>query len=162
MKLNLKSHYDMLLHVEQETGLRFCRTCDKMLPLERFAIGKREYVCMEHSRAMHLDAVLGTPEKRAFNTLRCRARKDMFMFGHLHMKIGINQVVSMLSAAQIADYTNYALVPIVPSKPLAKDNAVIITKAKWQFVVGNWKASTRNQDDAKYKRDLDFIINSPA
>jgi hypothetical protein len=139
--------------------MRFCRMCDKLMPIASFAIGKRRYLCIDHHRALKREDVLGTPEKRAFNSLRCRARRDMVMFGHPRMEMGMKQLLSMLSAEQIAEYTKYSLVPIVPSKPLTKDNAVIITGSQRKFVFGNWKSSS--QDDTKYKSALEFILNAP-
>ncbi len=147
----------LLQRTEVETGMRFCRGCNGLVPLDQFPAERHRHTCTYHTSERRRKEVLGTPEKRAFNSIRCRARKDMIVFGHQRMFMGIKQVMSLMSAEQLADYKNFALVPIVPSQPISKCNVAVIGEAKRKALMANWKAT--NQDDAQYGRSLGLVIN---
>jgi hypothetical protein len=151
----------VLQAIEREIGQRFCVECDKLRPVDAFASRGRDYKysCKEHVRAKRRKEVFGSLEKHAFNTLRCRARQDMLVFGHKNMVMGITQIMLQLTAEQLADYSKFALIPIVPSLPLTASNVMVITNVNRHFVIESWKTSGR--DDAKYKEAVDFIIKSP-
>ncbi len=72
----------MLLE-EEECGKRLCITCGEKVPLSEFSLKKRRYMCVRHYRETRTKAVLGTAEKRAFNSLRSRARQDRIIFGQV-------------------------------------------------------------------------------
>ena len=105
-----------------------------------FGSGKRrqKYMCIAHARENLREAVLGTQEKRAFNSLRCRARQDMLMFGQDHMVMGVRQVLSMLTPEQVANYKTVCLVPVDPALPLTKTNVAIIPNAKARCTIRKW------------------------
>jgi hypothetical protein len=146
------------VRTEQETGLRFCIACNKLVPLDQFRTDKRKYTCIPHLRAARKKEVLGSHEKRAFNSLRCRARQDMLLFGHDHMIMGYKQAMALLTPEQLADFSNFCLIPKRPDQPLAKDNSIIVTSVQRMYIVGNWK---RSRDPEQYARDLQYILDSP-
>lgn len=143
---------------EQQSGLRLCKACNKLLPLNLFRSDKRKYTCIPHLRAAKRREVLGTHEKRAFNSLRCRARQDMLMFGHDKMVISRRLVTSLLSDEQMANFPKYCLIPRDPAEILSPDNILIVSTIQRAFVVGRWRDT---HDNEQYKRDLDFILEAP-
>jgi hypothetical protein len=143
---------------EKETGLRFCIACNKLVPLDQFRTDKRKYTCIPHYRAAGRKAVLGSHEKRAFNSLRCRARQDMLLLGHKRLIINHIQVTAMLTSDQMANFSNYCLIPKRPDHPLSVDNSIIVASEQRKYVIGNWK---RSRDTEKYVQDLHFILGSP-
>jgi hypothetical protein len=149
---------NVAIRTEQETGKRFCIKCDKLLPLEQFKTNKRKYLCITHLRAMKKHYALGTHEKRAFNSLRCRARTDMLMFGMSRMVMGQKQVKTMLTPEQMTNFSKYCLIPKRPDQPLTEGNSIIVTSVQRTYVVGNWR-STRDAD--QYERDLHYILSAP-
>jgi len=146
---------NVAMRTEQETGLRFCITCNKLVPLDQFRPDKRMYKCIPHHRAARLKVILGSHEKRAFNSLRCRARQDMILFGHDHMIMGYRTVMAMLTPEQLADFSNYCLIPKRPDQPLTKDNSIVVTSVQRMYIVGNWKKS---RDSDQYERDLQHML----
>lgn len=144
---------------EQAIGQRFCKTCNKLLPLDQFNPNQRAYKCLTHLRAEKRFHVLGTHEKRAFNSLRCRARDDRLIFGQAKLIISRKQVTAMLTPEQMANYSRYCLIPRRPDLPLTADNSVIVTGIQRSFVVSNWKLT---KDSDQYERDLLYIIGAPA
>ena len=142
---------------EQESGMRFCKACNKLLPLNQFRADKRKYTCISHLRAAKRHQVLGTHKKRAFNSLRCRARQDMLTFGHKYMMISRKQVTEMLSDEHMAHFPQYGLIPIRPDKPLTFDNAVIASTFQRSYVLGKWK---KTHDPIQYEQDLRFLLEA--
>ena len=141
-----------------EQILRFCIACDKFLPSNLFqADGKRKFTCIPHIRIRRLHNVLGTQDKRAFNSLRCRAREDMLTFGHKRMTISRKQVVAMLSDEQMANFGSYSLIPLRSEHPLTVDNVVVVTTIQRRYIMGKYRIS---RDMEGYKRDLKLMLES--
>ncbi len=146
---------NVAMRTEQETGLRFCIVCNKLVPLDQFRTDKRKYTCIPHLREARRDAILGSHEKRAFNSLRCRARQDMILFGHDHMIMGYKKVMAMITKEQLADFSNHCLIPKRPDLQLTQDNSTIVTSVQRMYVVGSWK---RSRDPDQCARDLQYMI----
>lgn len=144
------------LRTEQETGMRFCIQCDELLPLDKFRTQKREYMCISHYRKMRVQFTLGTQEKRAFNSLRCKARSDMLLFNQERMFMPRTLVKSMLTAEQTTNFSAYSIIPKRPDQPLSEDNSIIVTSAQRIYVVAKWRTS---RDSDQYERDLNYILN---
>ncbi len=138
--------------------MRFCIKCDKMLPLDQFKTRKRKYLCITHVRELKKHYALGTHEKRAFNSLRCRARTDMLLFGMTHMVMSQKQVASMLTEEQMTNFSKYCLMPRRPDQPLTLENSIVATSVQRKFVVGNWRSA---RDPDQYERDLQYILGAP-
>jgi hypothetical protein len=156
VKEQKKSRINSYIRTEQETGLRFCNRCDKMLPLDRFQTNRRKYVCSVHLKEIHVHETLGTQEKRAFNCLRCRARSDMLLFKQERMFMPKTLVLTMLTAEQIANFPDYCIVPKRPDQPLSKDNSIIVTLTQRKYVIKKWKSA---RDADKYEHELNHILN---
>jgi hypothetical protein len=142
---------------EQESGKRFCITCDKMLPLSEFAIGTRRYKCVTHFREMRRAIVLGTPERRAISSIRSRLRQDMILFGHTSIELSVHSIKAMLLPHQ--DCSKHCIIPRNPDLKLTKDNAITVTTAQRRYIVSSWK-TTRLA--STYCSSLEHILNAPA
>ena len=153
-----KSHTSVPPLTDQNAGLRLCTKCKEMLPLDRFHPNVRRPMCIVHQRAYKLKMVLGTHNKRAFNSLRCRARQDMLMFGHRNVAIPRKLVTSLLTEDQMENFSIHCLIPKNPEQILSKDNIVVVTKFQRAYIIGHWRAT---RDTQQYIRDLEFILEAP-
>ena len=143
-------------HDKQTVEKRYCTVCQCYLPLQMFRPGNRKSKCIEHLREAQKKYVLGTADKRAFNALRCKARADMPLFQQRHMKISRREVVKMLTAAQIRNFSRFCLVPLRPDLPLTADNLTVVSSPERKFIVGNFRYAL---DSEKYQRDLRHILS---
>lgn len=141
---------------EREIGMRFCTTCAKMLPLENFFPGKRHFKCITHLRESKLRSLTGTPERRAENSFRSRARQDMVMFGHAAIKVGAEHIRELLTPERITNYSKYCIIPKTPDRPLSAENIMVATTAQRRYVISAWKAASR--DAEAYRSSLDHIL----
>ena len=144
----------IMLLTEQQSGMRFCKACNKLLTLDKFKPEKRKYTCIEHLRAYKRKMVLGTQEKRAFNSIRCRARMDMITFGHTKMMLSRKQVATLITEHQMQNFTEFAVLPRKPDQMLTIDNAVLVLSYQRNYVLTKYKQS---KDPLQYERDLAFI-----
>lgn len=151
--------WDINDRTEQEVGMRFCITCDKMMPLEAFSTEKRRFKCIAHYRESRRITVLGTPERRAINSIRSRVRQDMVLFGHTSIKVGVKHIRALMTQAQMADYSKYCIIPKTPELPISGDNIIVATNAQRRFVVSMWKAASKNPE--AYRTSLAHVLNAP-
>jgi hypothetical protein len=164
MKVSLKPVVTALMTAEKSfikpiVTLRYCKKCNDLLPIHLFKPdNKRKYTCIPHIRAERRHNILGTPIRRAFNGLRCRARDDSIKFGHNQLKITRKHVISMLTTEHISNFSAYSLIPLRPDVPLADDNAVIVQSDLRRFVVNKWR---ENKDSDQYEQNLRSLIGPP-
>jgi hypothetical protein len=144
------------IETEHITGVRYCSSCDKFLPLDQFRqTGKRLYMCLPHVRERALIDTMGTLPRHAYNNLRCKARPDMFEFGHSKMNLRRKDVIDMLTDEQITNFREYCLIPKRPDMPLSVSNAIIVTSPQRMYLIGRWR---KTKDAHKYMHDLRHIL----
>jgi hypothetical protein len=143
---------------EQHSGMRLCTECDKLLPLDNLRPHVRTHLCIAHLRAQKMKTLLGTHNKCAFNSHRCRARQDILMFGHKNIAIPRKLVTALLIEAQMEDFSRHCIVPKNPDQILSKDNIVVVTSFQRSYIVNHWRVT---RDSAQYMRDLAFILEAP-
>ena len=146
------------IRTEEFTGVRFCTTCEKVLPLSEFGTDKRRYMCIKHYRELRKHYTMGSQEKRAFNSLRSRAYQDMVALGQKRLIMSRKQIIDKLTDEQLADYSNHALIPKRPDLSLTEINAIIVTSAQRSYIMSNWRKS---RDPEQYFQDLIFIMKKP-
>ena len=100
-----------MLREEAACGTRLCITCGEKIPLCNFSMKKRRYMCVRHYRETRKKAVLGTDEKRAFNSLRSRARQDRLIFGQEKIVMGVDQIKAIITPEQMANFSKYWIGP---------------------------------------------------
>lgn len=136
-------------------GMRWCVPCKMLHPNEMFRPdNKRRFTCIQRLRAEKRQGTLGTHQKRAFNCLRCRARKDQAKFGQEKLAINRKIVTALLSEDQMANYSKYCIVPLHPHKTLSAENAIVVTTHQRCYILSRWNAS---RDVTEYGQALQFI-----
>jgi hypothetical protein len=151
-----KTRVNAAIQTENATGTRWCIKCNKLIPLDQFRTNKRTYLCTEHFRDMKRQDTLGTREKRAFNSLRCKARADMMLFGMSHMVLPRASVVGMLTDDQITNFSKVTIIPRRPDQPLTKENSIVVTSIQRIYVVAKWRSA---RDPDQYEHDLQFVLS---
>lgn len=149
---------NIMAMTEQHSGLRLCKKCDKLLPLDQFNPKKRKFTCKMHMRAIHHRTVLGTHEKRAFNSLRCRARQDQLLLKQPRIHISRKQVKALLTDQQMEDFSHFCLIPKDPTKILSAENVLVVSSLQRKYIMGRWRLK---QDVEQYRVDLEFILEAP-
>ena len=152
-------YHDVLLLTELQSGLRLCLHCNKLLTLDKFKPHRRDYICIDHQRAKGRHQVLGTAEKRAFNSFRCRARFDMLMFGHKKMQLSRQDLLKIITPQQLENFSQYCVIPRKPDEVLTVDNAVIVGSYQRRYIIGRWK---HEHDANQYEQDLAFVLSREA
>ena len=144
----------MMQHNETE---RFCVTCKAMIPIEHFQPHKRQFRCIKHQRAKKSRSeVWGTPQKRAYFSLRTRAMQDMRHLGKDFIVFDEQKVAEMLASTKDASHSTHCFVPLDPEKPLVvPPNAAVITCNARRFLMTNWRET---RDVARYRSDLRHVM----
>ena len=137
---------------------RVCIHCRRPLPLTSFKEGSRTRVCLVHAKSLRLGYVLGTVRKRAFNSLRLRARHDRFAFRQERISLSIEEALAHLTEEQIQDYSRWSLVPRCPEKVLSGTNAVLVTNYQRRYLMCQWKMGRSLE---AYKAHLAFLMSNP-
>ena len=57
--------------------LRLCKRCNAMVSNDLFKPGSKRKLCYAHLKEEHRHHVLGTLDRRAFNSIRSRSFKDL-------------------------------------------------------------------------------------
>jgi hypothetical protein len=145
------------IKAELMTGMRMCSKCDKLLPLDQFDTRRRYYLCLPHLKQFQHENVLGTPEKRAYNSIRCRARADMILFKQKRIHLPMALVLSLLTKEQLQNSSTVCVIPKRPDAPLSKDNCVVVTSSQRRYIVARWK---ENRDADHYEAILKHTLSA--
>jgi len=152
VRKNHEDKYEKLtLILEKDLGLRVCFKCNKILPLEAFKPNTQINTCREHLRETQRRFVVGTPARRAFNCLRCKARADSIAFGQKSIKFSFNEMTKILTEKQIQDYAHYSVIPLRPNETLSVDNHAVVTVRQRKYIMTRWQES---KDAEQYKCDV--------
>ena len=157
VKKTKKQRTNAGIRMDQEMGKRWCMKCDKLIPLDLFRPNKRQYMCILHLREIQNYDTSSNNEKRAFNSIRCRAYADMVLFKQARMFLPRTLFTTMLTDEQMTNYSAYCIIPKRPDQPLSKDNSIVVTSIQRIYVVAKWK-TTRDPD--QYEHDLNHILST--
>jgi hypothetical protein len=138
---------------------RICLHCRHPQPIEKFKVGSKTRVCIKHAREMRLRYSLGTLEKRAFNSLRLRARHDRFAFRHGAIQLSSSEALAHLTPEQLCDYPRWSLVPRCPERVLDARNAVLVTNYQRRYLMCQWRT---DRCPVTYKNHLAFLLAKAA
>jgi hypothetical protein len=108
-------------------------------------------------RAKKRHHILGTHEKRAFNSMRCRVRQDMAIFGQTCMALSRQELVETLSKEQMENYPKYCLVPRNPNQSFSIENSAVVTALQRSYIVGRWKVS---RDVDEYQCNVKLMLGN--
>ena len=144
--------------LEAIAGTRFCKRCDKMLPLDQFDLKKTRFLCEVHQREAQRYYEFGTVEKRALSTLCAKSQGDRRIFGHEKVVIRKKDVIKMLNPDQMIHYSDYAIVPRDPTMQTSKENVQLVTIYQRRCLVKNWR---KTRDAEQYKDLLRRLMEQP-
>jgi hypothetical protein len=71
------------------------------------------------------------------------------------MDISRTTVLAMISDKHVAQFSQYCLIPLRPDKPLASDNAVIVSTDERRFVMNTWR---KQKDADTYERNIKAVL----
>ena len=137
----------------------FCAQCHAFT-LDRWTVNgryKQRRFCDAHRAERMRGYVSGTPEKRAANYMRSMASKDRRKFGQHHTQMSRQDILSLLSPAQLENYAEWNMVPTDPTRILTIDNATIVKKPTRSFLLCEWR---RNKDPVEYMKKLSALVTS--
>ena len=117
--------YDIVMETEHATCLRYCAGCKTLIPPDSFKSEKKRFKCHECHRASRR-AYTSSQVQRAYNGFICKARSDRELFGHASIALSAQDLFELLTADQVKDFAEWAVVPRRPDLLLAKGNATVI------------------------------------
>jgi hypothetical protein len=143
--------------MEEASGSRYCKTCDKLLPLDMFDISLRNhrFLCTAHTKESYHTWAYGTKEKRAFSTFKAKLQADRKLFGQDHVEIKKKHMVSLVTKEQLANAGEWCIVPRRPDVPISGDNAVMVTIYMRRCLIKKWKS---DHDPAQYAGLLERLL----
>ena len=135
--------------------MRFCTLCDKLLPLNKFRPGSKRNCCHEHIKELAKFYTSGTQEKRAVNSLRSRVARDMTLFGPDKIHMSQREMIAMLNADQISNFSRWCIMPKNPTEPLSLSNAVLLLDYQRKYLIAAWKIT---KDKTEYEDQLNHLL----
>ena len=145
-------HYAMSSPKKDDSPpLRLCKRCNAMVSNDLFKPGSKRKLCYAHLKEEHRHHVLGTLDRRAFNSIRSRSFKDLTLFKQTFLKISRKELLTLLTPKQLANYRNWCIVPKDPNQPISIHNVAVISSRQRRYLICNWKFK---RDPDQYTRDL--------
>lgn len=138
-----------------ETNTHYCKKCDEFLPLNLFKL-KGVRLCHSCLKDQYRFTKQRTQEIRALNTYRTKAYTDMLTFGMKRINIKGADILSILTKAQIANFTNWSMMPRRPDQEITRDNVVMIRSSQRRYLVAAWKLS---RDADEYEKNLQNLLD---
>jgi len=136
--------------------MRLCKLCDKLLPLDRFQAGSKRHCCHEHIKELAKFYMYGTQEKRAVNILRNRAARDMALFGPDKIHLSQREMIAMLNADQITNFSKWCIMPRNPTEPLSLSNSAVVLDYQRKYLLATWKF---RKDKTEYEDRLNHLLS---
>jgi hypothetical protein len=135
-----------LVPVPDQNGMRFCRVCNKFLPIGMFPIGQRRYTCRPHiwkkigkKSKMRLHQ---KPEKKLLSQMWVQCYKDSRMLRvDIHMKQ--KDISMMLQGIQENERGGLCVLPKDPLSPISPENSALVTKNNRRVMLSEWKKANK-------------------
>ena len=137
-----------------DCSVRYCRKCQKSLPLHQFAPGEVRYFCSEHLREILRWYRQGDQSRRAVSNLRVKCWTDKATFGQAHVDLSCQDIRDMMTPDQIESFSQYAIVPKDPTQTLSATNALLITANCRKYLVASWKTTHDTKQYQEILHDL--------
>ena len=142
--------------ISNEIQLCYCKQCDDFLPPDIFRHPKEHKLCYKHQKEYERFKMRKNQTIRALNSYSTKAYMDMLTFGMKRINIKGSDMLTLLNPDQIANFTNWSMVPRRPDKEITNDNVAIITSAQRRYLVATWKL-TKNSDE--YESNLYNLLD---
>jgi hypothetical protein len=118
-------------------GMRLCRMCKCLQPLDKFYSNVKRFVCKKH----HYERVLLRKEIRfkacSFEKLAYDAWRALFkicpLLGYAHVNYDRHDIMDLLMKTHIPPHCRPRVLPIDPRAPLRPRNVAIVTEATFKL-----------------------------
>ena len=134
-----------------DLSVRYCRKCEKSMPLDQFEPGEVRFFCREHLREILRWYRQGDQCRRAISNLRVKCWNDKAAFGQTHVDLSCQEIRNMMTIDQMKSFSLYAIVPKDPTLTLSSSNAVLITANCRKYLMASWKLT---HDKTQYQEIL--------
>ena len=139
--------------------LRFCKQCNRDLPLKMFLKGPRRFICRKHMRAMVKLATLPlTADEKAARKIWVSSYKDVkSLCGDTNtIKLTHVDIKTILESAgqPPTSYRNVFILPRVPTEPLTASNTVLCGHSARRYLITLWRKQHDIEAYAKAVRTL--------
>ena len=119
-------------------GMRLCRMCKCLQPLEKFYKYGQRFVCKKH----HYEMVQGRKQIRfkgcPYEKLAWRAWVELHalcpLLGYAHVNYDRHDMMDLMMKAKIPAFCDPRVVPIDPRQPLRPRNVAIVTEHDFQVL----------------------------
>ena len=121
-------------HVEvpDPDGLRFCRVCQDLLPLSRFAADQKRFICRICTWKRTGKPARTKYRERLAHIQRLWSMCYLYRAAFDQPRVGITQtdIARLLEAGSftVSDANKLAVMPPDPRLPMGKENAVLVTR----------------------------------
>ena len=126
-------------------GMRLCRICKKLLPLEKFYSYGQRFVCKYHHYQMVLEKRLIKFRECPYEELAWHAWKGMHhlcpVLGYAHVNYDRHDMMDLMKKTDIPPFCKPMVVPIDPTKPLRPRNLAIVTLSNLKLLARLWTQS---------------------
>jgi hypothetical protein len=146
--------YSIIKLTEDATSQRYCMDCNTLLQVDSFkANDAKRFKCHACLKATKR-AFLSSQIQRAYNNLLNKARRDKALFGYSSIVLSTDDVLGIVTADQIRNFSYWTIVPRNPGLMLTKDNAIVIRNFQRTFLVAQWKREKNPEAYAKHLQAL--------
>ncbi len=147
----------VLKRMEKETGTRYCRDCDRLLPLDKFdlTLKNTRFLCKMHTKAAYHAWGYGTDERRAFSTFKAKLQADRKLFDQDRVEIKKTDMVKIVKPEHISHASEWCIIPRKPDIPISGDNMVMATIYVRRCLIKRWR---ENKDPQQYTALLEHML----
>jgi hypothetical protein len=152
----------IIKRIETITGNRYCKECNKMLPLENFDLQLKNaprFLCKTHTKELYHSWGYGTHDKRAFSTFKAKLQADRKIFDQDRIEIKKRDIVNLVKPEHLQNFGEWAIIPKNPGVPISGQNMEIVSIYMRRCLVRRWK---KHKDPAQYTALLDQMLQHGA
>lgn len=128
------------------SGLKwYCMKCSDFLPIEKFKAGTKRWICkMHYNEKWHkikMEQWERYPENKQASITWQMAYRDSATVFRSKIKITPVHVLALLQENNIQTNIHVRLLPLIPIKPLSKENYLLVTSEIRKVLCRVWKQS---------------------
>jgi len=132
-------------------GMRLCRMCKCLQPLDKFYTNEKRYVCKHHHYLQVKEKeeirFKSCPYERLAYNAWIKLRLICPFLGYTHVNYDRHDMMDLMMKTQIPKTCNPHVVPIDPRRPLRPRNVAIVTGGSFMLIM---KILTRTLSAAQY------------
>ena len=159
----IQESYAKLPKLPDLNGMRYCRMCNKLLPLSHFPNGQRRFICKPHlwrrigqkSRKVRHANLL----KQTLDYLYTQCWKDSKFFGtvlSLNLK-DLEDLLHKIRERSEIGIDQIAIVPKQTSMTFSKENATVIYKSDRQMLIDDLRRTQKISKNDEFTEQRDEL-----